>query len=242
MKVEVFYDVICSWCRIGKVNLHKAIDKLVKEGKIKEKDIEIVFRGYMIYPDLPGGSTDVKVGGDHPALVRAQVGGDYKAIQVANDDTADWAPEKNTPLHRWAARAGMNFELTRISVKPNTMQAHQMLYIVREVKPEAFEPLLADMQQAYFEDGLDMGNLDVICALAKKYVNDIWPLRERVLKGDYAADVKRDTDEIGDTKYDCQMCPMFVFDEKVVLEGAVLQASFEKALLGQPVSGARIIE
>ena len=58
--------------------------------------------------------------------------------------------------------------------------------------------------EAYFEDGLDMGNLDVICALAKKYVNDIWPLRERVLKGDYAADVKRDTDEIGDTKYDCQ--------------------------------------
>ena len=109
-------------------------------------------------------------------------------------------------------------------------------------RSEAFEPLLSDMQQAYFEDGLDMGNLDVICALAKKYVNDIWPLRERVLKGDYAADVKRDTDEIGDTKYDCQMCPMFVFDEKVVLEGAILQANFEKALLGEPVSGARIIK
>ena len=48
--------------------LHKAIDKLVKAGKIKEEDLEIVFRGYMIYPDLPGGSTDVKVGGEHPAL------------------------------------------------------------------------------------------------------------------------------------------------------------------------------
>ena len=64
MKIEVFYDVICSWCRIGKINLHKAIDKLVKAGKIKEEDLEIVFRGYMIYPDLPGGSTDVKVGGE----------------------------------------------------------------------------------------------------------------------------------------------------------------------------------
>ena len=39
MKIEVFYDSLCSWCRVGKVNLHKAIDKLVAAGKIKEEDI-----------------------------------------------------------------------------------------------------------------------------------------------------------------------------------------------------------
>ena len=37
MKIEVFYDVICSWCRIGKINLHKAIDKLVKRVKLRKK-------------------------------------------------------------------------------------------------------------------------------------------------------------------------------------------------------------
>ena len=98
MKVEVFYDTLCSWCRVGKVNLHKAIDKLEKEGKIKHEDIELVFRAYVIYPDLP------------------VEGGDYKAIQIANDDTADWDPAKNTPIHRWAKRAGLNFNFDRITV------------------------------------------------------------------------------------------------------------------------------
>ena len=51
MKIEVFYDSLCSWCRVGKVNLHKAIDKLVAAGKIKEEDIEVIFRAYVIYPD-----------------------------------------------------------------------------------------------------------------------------------------------------------------------------------------------
>ena len=35
MKIEAFYDISCSWCRVGKANLHKAIDKLVKAGEIK---------------------------------------------------------------------------------------------------------------------------------------------------------------------------------------------------------------
>ena len=35
------------------------------------------------------------------------------------------------------------------------------------------------------------------------------------------------------TKYDIDLCPMFVFDEKVKLDGAILQSKFEEALLGK---------
>ena len=217
MKIEVFYDSLCSWCRVGKVNLHKAIDKLVKEGKIKEEDLDIVFRAYVIYPDYK------------------PEGEDYKAIQIANDDTADWDPAKNTPIHRAAKRAGINFEFNRITVKPNTFKSHQVLYLVRDIKPEAFEPLLNDIQQAWFEDGLNISDIDVLCALAKKYVNDIYPLREKVLAGEKLEEVKNDTYEIGENKYKIDLVPLFVFDEKYTLEGAINVAEFEKALLGQPV-------
>ena len=217
MKIEVFYDSLCSWCRVGKVNLHKAIDKLVKEGKIKEEDLDIVFRAYVIYPDYK------------------PEGEDYKAIQIANDDTADWDPAKNTPIHRAAKRAGINFEFNRITVKPNTFKSHQLLYLVRDIKPEAFEPLLNDIHQAWFEDGLNISDIDVLCALAKKYVNDIYPLREKVLAGEKLEEVKNDTYEIGENKYKIDLVPLFVFDEKYTLEGAINVAEFEKALLGQPV-------
>ena len=217
MKIEVFYDSLCSWCRVGKVNLHKAIDKLVAAGKIKEEDIEIIFRAYVIYPDYK------------------PEGEDYKAIQIANDDTADWDPAKNTPIHRWAKRAGINFEFDRITVKPNTFKSHQLLYLVRDIKPEAFEPLLNDIQQAWFEDGLNISDIDVLCALAKKYVNDIYPLKEKVLAGEKLEEVKRDTFEIAEGKYKIDLVPLFVFDETVTLEGMIPPADFEKALLGQPV-------
>lgn len=205
----------CTWCRVGKANLHKAIDKLVKEGKIKEEDVEIILRGYVIHPEVP------------------LEGGDYKAAKIADDDTDDWKPEKNTPIHRWAKRAGLNFDFDRITVTPNTWRAHQLLYLVREINPEAAEPLLGDIQQAYFEDGLNINDLDVVCALAKKYVNDVYPLKQKVLAGEQLKEVERDTYEIAEKKYDIELCPMFVFDEKVKLEGAVLQSKFEEALLGK---------
>jgi len=215
MKVEIFYDISCTWCRVGKANLHKAVDKLVKAGQIKEEDVEFVFRGYELHPEVPA------------------EGGDYKAIKIADDDTEDWDPAKNTPIHRWAKRVGMNFDFDRITVMPNTAKAHQLLYLVRDINPEAIEPLLGDMQQAYFEDGLNVNDLDVLCALAKKYVNDIYPLRQKVLAGEKLDEVKFSTETLGDEKYDMQLCPMFVFDEKVKLEGAILQSKFEEALLGK---------
>ena len=217
MKVEIFYDISCTWCRVGKANLHKAVDNLAKKGLINEEEVEFVFRGYELHPEVPA------------------EGGDYKAIKIADDDTEDWDPAKNTPIHRAAKRAGINFEFNRITVKPNTFKSHQLLYLVRDIKPEAFEPLLNDIQQAWFEDGLNISDIDVLCALAKKYVNDIYPLREKVLAGEKLEEVKNDTYEIGENKYKIDLVPLFVFDEKYTLEGAILQSDFEKALLGQPV-------
>ena len=215
MKVEIFYDISCTWCRVGKANLHKAVDNLAKKGLINEEEVEFVFRGYELHPEVPA------------------EGGDYKAIKIADDDTEDWDPAKNTPIHRWAKRVGMNFDFDRITVLPNTKKAHQLLYLVRDIKPDAIEPLLGDMQQAYFEDGLNVNDLDVLCALAKKYVNDIYPLRQKVLAGEKEDEVQYSTETLGDEKYDMQLCPMFVFDEKVKLEGAILQSKFEEALLGK---------
>lgn len=215
MKVEIFYDISCTWCRVAKANLHKVVDELVAAGKLKEDEVEFVFRGYELHPE-------VSVEGE-----------DYKAKKIADDDTEDWDPAKNTPIHRAAKRAGLNFDFDRITVLPNTAKAHQLLYLVRDIKPEAIEPLLGDMQQAYFEDGLNVNDLDVLCALAKKYVNDVYPLKQKVLAGEKLDELKYSTETIGDDKYDLQLCPMLVFDEKVKLEGMISAIQIKKALLGE---------
>ena len=60
-------------------------------------------------------------------------------------------------------------------------------------------------------------------------------MREKVLAGEKLEEVKHDTYEIGENKYKIDLVPLFVFDEKYTLEGAINPAEFEKALLGQPV-------
>ena len=54
-----------------------------------------------------------------------------------------------------------------------------------------------------------------------------------MLAGEKLKDVENDTYEIAEKKYDIDLCPMFVFDEKVKLDGAILQSKFEEALLGK---------
>ena len=39
MKVEIFYDISCTWCRVAKANLHKVVDELVAAGKLKEDEV-----------------------------------------------------------------------------------------------------------------------------------------------------------------------------------------------------------
>jgi predicted DsbA family dithiol-disulfide isomerase len=204
MKVESFYDVSCSWCRVGKINFKNAIKKLEAEGKIKAEDIEVIYRTYLIYPDIPltGGKPDY----DEEEL-------NHKA-----------------PIHRWGQRVGLEFNLENIKVKPNTVKANQFLKIMNQAH---FEALLADLQKAYFEDGVNINELDTVCKFAEKYLSaaEIADVKQRVLAGEAVDQIEKDM-EIGDN-YNLDLVPCYVFDGKVRLEGPILQKKFEDALLGQ---------
>ena len=210
MKIEVFYDTLCSWCRVGKINFKHAVEKLASEGKINPNDIELVLRSYIIYPEVP------------------KEGLNYRKVLEDDDDLEMIDPKHDTPIHRWGKRVGMTFNFENIKIKPNTMQAHQFLKLI---DPKLIEPLLADIHTAYFENGININDLNVICELAKKYVSNVDKIKKRVLAGEGKAEVEKDI-EIADA-YNIDLVPLYVFDGKVRLEGAILQKKFEEALLGQ---------
>ena len=212
MKIEIFYDTLCSWCRVVKVNFKHAVEKLVEEGKIDPKKLEIIYRSYVIYPDVP------------------ETGLDYQKELADDDDLEKIDPKKDTPIHRWGRRAGMEFNFEKIKIKPNTYKAHQFLHLIDK---KYFEPLLADIHVEFFEKGSNINDLNFIVKLATKYIPKAKAeeLKAKVLNGEAREEVEDDI-EIAEG-YNIDLVPLYVFDGKVRLEGGILQKKFEDALLGQ---------
>ena len=213
MRVEIFYDTSCSWSRLGRINFGKAVSKLEKEGKINPDELEIIYRSYVNYPDVP------------------EAGLDYRQALLDGGDLEKVDPKHNTPIHRWGRRAGIEFNFEKIKIRPNTFLAHQFLQMFLREKKGDFEQLLSDIQFEYFENGTNINGLDKVVELSRKYIgfDKSEELRRRALHGECKADVDEDI-EIADN-YNISLVPLYVFDGKVKLEGGILQEKFEDALL-----------
>ena len=212
MKVEVFYDTLCSWCRVAKINFKHAVEKLTAEGKIDPKNLEIIYRSYVIYPEIP------------------DCGLDYQQMIIDDDDLDAIDPKHDTPIHRWGKRAGMDFFFERIKIKPNTYLGHQFLHMIDQ---KYFEALLADIQYEYFVTGGNINDINFIAQLATKYIGaaKAEEIKNRALAGERKDEVDADIQIAED--YNVDLLPMYVFDGKVRLEGGILQKKFEDALLGK---------
>ena len=55
MLIEIFSDIICPWCYIGKRNLDAALESPACEG------VELIWRPHQLYPDLPSEGIDRQV-------------------------------------------------------------------------------------------------------------------------------------------------------------------------------------
>ena len=68
-----------------------------------------------------------------------------------------------------AARAGLTIHHERIAMFPNTWRAHQLLAHAAQQHPEQHEALLDALFEAYFVQGLDIGDDQVLASLAQAH-------------------------------------------------------------------------
>jgi predicted DsbA family dithiol-disulfide isomerase len=141
MRVEIWSDVICPWCYIGKRRFEQAIAEY--EGA---DDVEIVFRPYQLDPTAsPGSATPVR-----EAYAR-KFGGYEKADQIMGHVTSV------------AAGSGLEFHMER-AIRANTLLAHRLLWLAEHEgdQPDMKERLL----QAYFMDGENVGDPETLARIA----------------------------------------------------------------------------
>lgn len=142
--VEIWSDVVCPWCYIGKRRFERAVEQL--EGELQ---LDIVYRPYQLDPTAsPGKSQPV-----FEAYAR-KFGGPEQATAILARVTEA------------AAGDGLAFRMDR-ALRANTLLAHRMLWLAEQPdSPVPQEILKERLLQAYFIDGLDIGDPDVLAECA----------------------------------------------------------------------------
>jgi predicted DsbA family dithiol-disulfide isomerase len=140
MRIDIFSDVICPWCFIGKRRLEKAL------ALRPQADVQIHWRAFQLNPGMP------EDGMERGAYLAAKFGGPEAAQRIY--DTVGAA----------GLRTGVNFAFDRIRRTPNTVAAHRLIrFADRFGKQNATVEALF---QAYFHDGRLIGDKTVLAEIA----------------------------------------------------------------------------
>ncbi|MEM9794096.1 MAG: DsbA family oxidoreductase [Pseudomonadota bacterium] len=191
-RLEILSDPVCPWCYIGKAKLDRALEKR------PDHPFNIQWRPFQLNPDMP------TEGMDNAAYLSAKFGGPEGAQKV-------YARIEQTALD-----AGIDVDFSRISRKPNTINAHRLLHWAGI---EDRQGLVANqLFHRFFKLGQDIGATDVLLDVAKTVGMD-HTVTQRLLEGDAdtaeirAADARaRDMGVTG--------VPTFILGGKYVLTGA----------------------
>ncbi len=141
IKIEIVSDVVCPWCYIGKRRLERAMSHLKDQ---MEFDVE--FLPFELNPDMP------KEGFDQKAYLTKKFGGDERYQQITDYVT------------KVAAQEGLNFNFQSQHKSPNTRNAHRIISLA---KKEGMQPQIKEaFMKAYFEDGKDLTNQEVLVEVA----------------------------------------------------------------------------
>ncbi|MFD2612733.1 DsbA family oxidoreductase [Paenibacillus gansuensis] len=205
MIIDVYQDTVCPWCRIGKKNLLEAMDRWSETHK---EPYSVRWHAFQLDPTTP------QEGRNFKEVMTAKMGGEERLGQViAHTCEAGKA-------------CSIDFNMDRIEYMPNTLRSHQLIALA----PEEYKlPLIDGIYKAYFEDGRDIGKLDVLLELAKETgMGYIDALRKQMEDGAGMNEVEEDLNhasQIGITGV-----PFFIFNNKYSFSGAQSPEGFLKVL------------
>ncbi|MCV2890062.1 DsbA family oxidoreductase [Ruegeria aquimaris] len=192
VKLDILSDPICPWCYIGKTHLEKAL------AAIPDHPFVIEWHPFQLNPDMPEG------GMDRREYLETKFGGKDGAVRAY------------APVVEHAQKAGLNINFEAMSRTPNTLDAHRLIHWagIEGKQTQAVDALF----RAYFVDGRDIGNHEVLGDIADGIGMDAAVI-QKLLKTDADREdiAKRDTHsrEMG-----VNSVPTFIVANKHAVPGA----------------------
>lgn len=197
--VEVHHDTVCPWCRIGASNLQVAL---------KDWDgppVQIRYRPFLLNPNAPQEGLDL----------RTHLGEKYGHARVAAMFT------RVTEVGR---QAGLTFRFDKIRRAPDSSLSH---VLIERVAQERQHDVVVAIQKAYFEDGADIGDVEVLAKIAENAGVSGEQARAWLVANGARSQLKA---QVAAGRSGITGVPHFVINGRQRLQGAVPPARIKAAL------------
>ena len=210
MRVEIFSDVVCPWCYIGKARFDRAVANLRAQGL--EIDLEVVYSPYQLDPTAP-------IGVATPVLdaYSKKFGGLEKAQAILDHVTAI------------AAQEGITFNMD-IALRANTLPSHRLLaHALAAFGPDTQAALKQNIMIAYFTNGKDISSNGVLIECAVSAGMDADEASTVLTENLFAQEV---ADQIaGAVSNGITAVPTYVINDQWSVPGAQDTEMFERVLV-----------
>lgn len=204
MQIEVWSDVICPWCYIGKRKLEMALAKFPHW-----ESVQVIWRSFELDTDAPRNPS-----GTLNEMLAQKYSVTLQEAEAMNARVTEAAREVGLEYHLEHAHPG------------NTFDAHRLLHYAasRQLDDAASERLM----QGYFSESLPVGDIQALARLAPEFgITEKEALA--VLESDaYANNVRADEARAAD--FGITGVPCFVIDENIMIAGAQSVEVFSETL------------
>jgi predicted DsbA family dithiol-disulfide isomerase len=216
MQVEIWSDVVCPWCYLGKRRFERALSDFAHAD-----DVQVVYRSFELDPAAPANATTpvIEVLADKYGMSQAQ------AARAQHEMTVR------------AAGDGLTFRMDGLR-SGNTRDAHRLIQLAKERGRQA--DMVERLHRAHFTDADSVFDHEALTRLAVEVGLDRDEVASVLASDAYADHV--DTDEAMARAIGTTGVPLFVIDRKYGISGAqpsdmitqVLERAWREAESGEP--------
>ena len=215
MRVDIWSDVVCPFCYIGK----KRLEHVAEQAGI---ELDIHWHSFELDPDAPA---------------KHEVSNTERLAQKYGRSYAEME-EMERNVAAMAASEGIDFQWQKAN-SGNSFNAHRIIHLAQSkgLGNEAKEAFF----HAYMTEGLAIGEREVVEEIASRIGLDNAEV-EYVLDSDELADFVRHDEKIAHEQLKVTGVPFFVFDQKLALSGAQPREIFLQALQQAQTTSVESIE
>lgn len=194
MKIEIWSDIICPFCYIGKRKFETAL------AQFNDKEqVQIEWKSFQLMPGLttePNKSLD-------------EVLAEKKGLSLEE------ARQMNGHASQLAKDAGLTYHMDKV-IPANTLKAHQLIHFAKKQgkQMEAEEILF----KSYFTDGKNIDDLETLLTLGEEIGLEAESLKVELQENRFADEVQADIFEA--QQLGVNGVPFFVFNRKYAVSGA----------------------
>jgi predicted DsbA family dithiol-disulfide isomerase len=201
MQIEIYSDIVCPWCYVGKRRLERALTSV-------GCDVQVTWRPFQLNPTMP------LDGMDRSTYLKAKFGSLEAFGRMEEQLLAAGADER------------IPFAFEKIERTPNTFAAHRLVWYAEQLGRQ--DSAVESLFQGYFTEGADIGSMSVLGQLAGRAGLDVAAVESFLHSEDGTAEVK--AEEVVGRRLDIRSVPYFLLNGTHALSGAQPSDRFVAAL------------